>query len=251
MRAHATQEQQRRYYERTAGDYDRMHVAADDEHAAALSRIASTLRRIGASSVLDVGCGTGRGVGFLLEATPELEVKGVEPVAGLLRQAIDTNGIPSDALVLGKGEELPFPDDSFDAVMSLGVLHHVPDPSRVVAEMQRVARMAVFISDSNRFGRGGLVARLLKLSLAKAHLWRLAFRVRRLGRNYVVSDEDGIAYSYSVYDSLSQIAAWAEWNEMVGLDSGPTDSWFHPLLTSPTVLLSAGRSMRPSSPSTE
>jgi ubiquinone/menaquinone biosynthesis C-methylase UbiE len=241
MRAHNTQERQRRYYEQTAQDYDRMHVSPYDEHAAALSRITSALGRIEASSVLDVGAGTGRGIRHLLEARPELTIKGVEPVEALIDQAISANGVPGDALIVGTGENLPFPDRSFDAVMSLGVLHHVPEPSRVVAEMLRVARRGIFISDNNRFGRGRLPTRLLKLALAKGHLWKLAFRMRRLGRDYVVSDEDGLAYSYSVYDSVAQIAEWADWLETVGLDSRPDGSWLHPLLTSPTVLLSAGR----------
>jgi ubiquinone/menaquinone biosynthesis C-methylase UbiE len=234
-------ERQRRYYEQTAGEYDRMHVAADDEHASALERIDSALSRIGARSVLDVGCGTGRGIGYLLRANPDLEVKGIEPVAALVEQAIESNGIPSTALIIGSGENLPFPDLSFDAVISLGVLHHVPDPSRVVAEMLRVARQAIFISDANRFGHGRSATRLLKLALARAHLWKLAFRIRRLGRNYVVSEGDGIAFSYSVYDSVPLVAEWADWLEMSGLDSEPTGSWVHPLLTSPTILLSAGR----------
>jgi len=218
-----------------------MHVSPDDEHAAALSRITPALERIEASSVLDVGAGTGRGMRHLLEAKPELTIKGIEPVEALIEQAISANGVPADALIVGTGENLPFPDDSFDAVMSLGVLHHVPEPSRVVAEMLRVASRGIFISDSNRFGHGRGPTRLLKVALAKAHLWKLAFRVRRLGRNYVVSVDDGIAYSYSVYDSIPQVSEWAEWLEVAGLDSKPTGSWFHPLLTSPTVLLSAGR----------
>jgi ubiquinone/menaquinone biosynthesis C-methylase UbiE len=224
-----------------------MHVAPDDEHGTALSLIASSLSRLGARSVLDVGSGTGRGVAYLQKAAPELEIKGIEPVQALIEHAVEANGISRDALVAGTGEELPFPDDSFDAVISLGVLHHVPQPGRVVAEMIRVARTAIFISDANRFGRGHLAVRLVKLGLAKAHLWKLAFRVRRLGRNYVLSEGDGIAYSYSVYDSVSQIAEWADWLDMTGLDAGPTDSWFHPLLTSPTVLLSAGLDAPPDS----
>jgi SAM-dependent methyltransferase len=245
MRATQTQEQQRRYYERTASEYDRMHVSAGDEHAEALSHIASTLGTIGAESVLDVGCGTGRGIKYLSEARPDLEIKGVEPVEALIDQAVATNGVPRDALVAGRGESLPFPDRRFDAAVAIGVLHHVPDPALVIAEMQRVARLAIFISDANRFGRGPLPTRLLKLGLAKAHLWKLAFRIRRLGRDYVVSEGDGVAYSYSVYDSLAQVSGWAEWVQLIGVEFESSESWFNPLLTSPTVLLAAGRDELP------
>lgn len=42
--------------------------------------------------------------------------------------------------VLGVGEELPFSDDSFDAVFSLSVLEHVKDPFRCAREIARVLK---------------------------------------------------------------------------------------------------------------
>jgi SAM-dependent methyltransferase len=40
--------------------------------------------------------------------------------------------------VLYDGRTLPFPDGSFDTVMSIQVLEHTPDPGRIVDEMGRV-----------------------------------------------------------------------------------------------------------------
>ncbi len=56
-------------------------------------------------------------------------------------------------LVVGAGEHLPFPADSFDAVINLDVLEHVADPSRVVSEIARVLRPggACLTSAPNRF----------------------------------------------------------------------------------------------------
>ncbi|MGI8588391.1 MAG: methyltransferase domain-containing protein [Chloroflexia bacterium] len=56
-------------------------------------------------------------------------------------------------LVVGAGEHLPFPADSFDAVINLDVLEHVADPSRVVSEIARVLRPGgrCLTSAPNRF----------------------------------------------------------------------------------------------------
>jgi hypothetical protein len=87
------------------------------------------------------------------------------------------------------------------------VLHHVPDPRPVVAEMLRVARRAVFIADSNNFGQGPRPARLAKQLLHACGLWPLANLVKTRGRGYIVTEGDGVSYSYSVFSSLPQIRA--------------------------------------------
>jgi len=42
--------------------------------------------------------------------------------------------------VIGVGEELPFADNSFNAVFSFSVLEHVKDPFKCVAEIERVLK---------------------------------------------------------------------------------------------------------------
>jgi len=57
----------------------------------------------------------------------------------------DTFGLTSashrgKADLLYEGDRLPFPDASFDTVLSVQVLEHTPDPAALVAEMARVLR---------------------------------------------------------------------------------------------------------------
>ena len=99
---------------------------------------------LGISSVLDVGCGTGRGLQYFLERNARVRVHGIEPVPALIEQAVKVNLIPSHLITKGCGEALPFADQSFDAVFACGVLHHVQEPNRIVREMMRVSRKAVF-----------------------------------------------------------------------------------------------------------
>ncbi len=197
---------QRDYYERTAGQYDAAHVQPGDEHSIALDYIAQLARVVDATSVLDVGAGTGRGVRYLTELRPELRVTGIEPVAGLRVEG----ELLGTTLLDGSGQEMPFEDGSFDLVIATGVLHHVPDPALVVAEMMRVARLGVMISDSNRFGQGHPVMKAAKVILGATKTWGAYNQVRTRGRGYMVSEGDGLFYSYSIFDSMPEVSRWAD-----------------------------------------
>jgi SAM-dependent methyltransferase len=199
-------QQQRDYYAETASEYDSMHVQPGDEHFVALEYVAGLLQVIRAQSVLDVGSGTGRAIRFLQQRHPGLHIEGVEPVGELREQA----GLRDCVLHDASGESLPFPDRSFDVVMSFALLHHVPDPAPVVAEMMRVARRGVMISDANRYGQGSAMAGAVKLAIARAGLWRAFEFFRTRGRGYLESGGDGIFYSYSIFDSLVQLRPWAD-----------------------------------------
>lgn len=180
---------QRAYYAATAGQYDAMHVRADDEHGFALTFLASCIGHFGFTSVLDVGAGTGRAPLTLKSACPKVDIVGVEPSAEL-RAAGHAKGLSDRELVHGDAMALAFEDGAFDVVCEFGALHHIPDPGRAVAEMLRVARRAVFISDVNNFGQGGPLARLLKQTLDAAGLWRVADWVKTRGRGYTITAGD-------------------------------------------------------------
>lgn len=47
---------------------------------------------------------------------------------------------PDPQFIEACGEDLPFPDEDFDAVLSFWSLNHVEDPERCVAEMMRVLK---------------------------------------------------------------------------------------------------------------
>ena len=231
-------ETQREYYANTADDYDQMHLT-DEEHNIALEWAYSVMQRLQLSSILDVGCGTGRGVKFF--HIRGIEVKGIEPVQELLDAGYKKHGISEEQMIRGSGEALPFEDDSFDATIELGVLHHVAHPEKMVAEMIRVSRRVIFISDSNRFGQGHFLWRLLKIIAWKLRLWWLLDLVRTKGRGYTISKEDGLAYSYSVYDSFDQLSAWADRVYVVPTSKMTVRSWLHPIATCSHALLIAER----------
>ena len=201
---------QRAYYEATADSYDT--ADAEREHVVALHLLAGWIELAGVKSVLDVGAGTGRAMRFLKTRFPELVIKGVEPVEALRLQG-HSQGIPQDDLIAGEGTDLQFPDLCFDLVCEFAVLHHVPQPEGVVAEMTRVAAKMLAISDCNFMGQGTPFLRVVKRELWSAGLWPLADLIKTRGKGYTWSEGDGVAYSYSVFQNLAQIrTAWEDVN---------------------------------------
>ena len=92
--------------------------------------------------VLDLG--SGAGTDSLVAAQmvgPEGSVTGIDMTPEMLakaRIAAAASGVGNVEFVEGEAEHLPFPDASFDVVVSNGVIDLVPDKDAVFAELYRV-----------------------------------------------------------------------------------------------------------------
>jgi SAM-dependent methyltransferase len=84
--------------------------------------------------VLENGCGVGMYVDHLIPFAGR--VTGLEYDFSRARQAYSH----SPNILCAAGENLPFPDDSFDLILSHEVLEHVQDDSAALHEMVRVLR---------------------------------------------------------------------------------------------------------------
>jgi demethylmenaquinone methyltransferase/2-methoxy-6-polyprenyl-1,4-benzoquinol methylase len=88
--------------------------------------------------VLDVGCGPGPTAQAALRLVgPTGYVVGLDPSSGMLREA--KKG-PCRKLVQGVGEELPFPDGTFDFLSMGYALRHVSDLRVAFSEYRRVLK---------------------------------------------------------------------------------------------------------------
>jgi 2-polyprenyl-6-hydroxyphenyl methylase/3-demethylubiquinone-9 3-methyltransferase len=91
-------------------------------------------------TVLDLGCAGG----FMAEALDDkgAQVTGIDPAA----QAVEAARTHADAARrdirynVGVGETLPYPANSFDAVVCVDVLEHVADLPKVLSEVARVLK---------------------------------------------------------------------------------------------------------------
>jgi demethylmenaquinone methyltransferase/2-methoxy-6-polyprenyl-1,4-benzoquinol methylase len=125
----------------------------------------------GARSILDVASGTA-GVALQLAARTTARVVGVDLTEQMLRQgkrnvaaAGRSDGI---GLVVGRAEQLPFPDAAFDALTFTYLLRYVDDPMATMAELARVVKPG---------GAIGMVEFGAPRSPALLGLWRVHTRV--------------------------------------------------------------------------
>ena len=90
--------------------------------------------------VLDVGCGTGNLLRATAKRHPDVELTGVDPDPKALARA--RRKVANGRLDRGFAQELPYPDDSFDRVLSSLMLHHLDTKSKdeMLAEVRRVLR---------------------------------------------------------------------------------------------------------------
>jgi hypothetical protein len=77
------------------------------------------------------------------------------------------------------------------------------------------------------------------LLLYKLKLWNAFDFLQTRGKGYQISDGDGVFYSSSVYDNYPQIRLRAGTVDLFAIGETRASNWFHPLLTSGTVLLVA------------
>lgn len=137
---------------------------------------------------VDIGCGPGQILRKLSARLPEWKFFGVDRSLAMIRLAAEAGGthdrhsagesadstIRRVQFVLGDANALPFRDASFDLVLCNSVLHHMRDPSRLLAEIGRIAKpnAAILLRDLRRPSRIGY-----------------SFHVRWYGRHY-----DGLMY---------------------------------------------------------
>lgn len=95
-------------------------------------------------AVLDVGCGAG--VDLLIAARlvgPNGRVSGLDLTPEMAEKArvnIAKHGIPNAEVAVGAAENMPFEDESFDVVISNGVLNLSPLKEQTYREIYRVLR---------------------------------------------------------------------------------------------------------------
>ncbi len=113
-------------------------------------------------SVLDVATGTA-GVALMLTERTGARVAGLDLTEQMLRQGRDRVAARGEAdrigLLVGRAEQLPFADATFDALTFTYLMRYVADPAATIRELARVVRP------------GGYIASL-EFAVPSSPLWR-------------------------------------------------------------------------------
>lgn len=89
-----------------------------------------------ATTILDIGCGSGRAMPLIAEKYRTARVKGVD-----IPQSAVCNSSCDPEVVYAYAEALPFPDQSVDVALFIHSLGHVRSPQMAVAEALRILRI--------------------------------------------------------------------------------------------------------------
>ncbi len=122
--------------------------------------------------ILDAGAGTGL-VGKMLHDAGYRNLTAIDMSPGMLQEA-RSKGVYRNLHRMVLGEKLDFPDNSFDAVLSIGVLTLGHAPARSLYEMARVAKpngFVIFTLRPDLYETAGF--REVREELEAAGLWQL------------------------------------------------------------------------------
>lgn len=209
-------------YGRIAETYDELPIRRVVPIDPLLGELAAARR----ARVLDVGAGTGNWLEAHARALGDrVELVGVDPSEPMLARARQKlSGVP---LVVASAEALPFPDRSFDYVVSRFAFHHFTDKPRALDELTRVVAPGGALMLANivpeRMPGWWVFARFPETRAENARYWELSHigeAVARRGFSVTVSvDERRSEISFA--DALAQ----ARTRDQSHLSAIEDDAW--------------------------
>jgi ubiquinone/menaquinone biosynthesis C-methylase UbiE len=107
-----------------------------------IDKLIKILKKIEFENILDIGCGCGVELSRIQKEFPKIEIAGID----INQETIDFCKYKLNGdFKVGQAESLPYPDKSFDIVMTDAVLIYIPSEKieQVINEMKRVVKKAL------------------------------------------------------------------------------------------------------------
>lgn len=127
-------------------------IIKDDKH---LSLLLSLVDNGAHNSILDIGTGTGYLAFPLAERFPTAKVCGIDIAETIVKKnniIVKEKGISNLTFEVFDGLKYPFPDESFDLIVTRYAFHHFPNAANAIRQMNRILAKGgrVLISDPIR-----------------------------------------------------------------------------------------------------
>ena len=128
---------------------------------------------------LDIGCGSGRWTKYLASKAGFIEA--VDPSDAIFAADNLLRNVENVRLSKASVDTLPFPDETFDFAMSIGVLHHVPNTQQALIDCVRKVK------------KGGYFYVYLYYNLdGRGRIFRTIFRFTDVIRNIICKFPSGL-----------------------------------------------------------
>ncbi len=106
----------------------------------AREEVADIIADMNIHTLLDLDCGTGLLLDQVLSKRPDIDASGFDYSIVRVKQARERLNDKNVDLRFGQAIQLPYPDNSFDAVVSTTTFHHYKQPAKVLREVHRVLK---------------------------------------------------------------------------------------------------------------
>ena len=128
-----------REFTKAAEVYDSGHAGIYEMCKDDYPPILEELKKEPFTDLLDVGCGTGPMIELLAKEYPDRRYTGLDLTPKMIEVA-KAKRLPNAEFFVGDSENLPFADESFDAVICANSFHHYPNPQKFFDGAARVLR---------------------------------------------------------------------------------------------------------------
>lgn len=164
--------------------------------------------------ILETGCGTGAVLGSMQHLMPAARFFGIDLRLDYLQEA--QQFAPQSHLAAADGAVLPFPDDSFEAVICHYFLLWVKSPEAILSEMRRVTRpggMVVALAEPDYGGRIDYPAALADLGRMQGQALQIQGADPQMGRKL------GALFHQVGLTEIHIGVMGGQWNEAPGFEA--------------------------------
>lgn len=105
--------------------------------------ILEEIRAKNPASLLDMGCGTGEILRLIRQDNKEISLSGIDLSPEMVKVA-HSKEIEGAEIIIGDAENLPYPENAFDAVVCCQSFHHYPNPEKAFSSAYKILKSGGF-----------------------------------------------------------------------------------------------------------